>query len=79
MLRYLNMFILIGIALIGVSAAGFYTHNRFLMEPGQPPSPYASLIYLGAGILMLVNGVVSIRHSTPAGSQPARPAKNTTA
>ncbi len=63
MLRYLNMFVLIGIALVGISLAGFATHNRLLTEPGQPPSPYASWIYLGAGMLMLVNGIVSIRQS----------------
>jgi hypothetical protein len=62
MLRYLNMFVLIGLALVGISIAGFVTHNRFLMEPGQPVNAWASLIYLGAGILMLVNGYVSIQH-----------------
>lgn len=60
-MRYLNMFMLIGIALIGVSFAGFATQNRFLTEPGQAPSPYAAWIYLGAGVLMLVNGFISIR------------------
>lgn len=61
MLRYLNMFILIGAALIGISIAGFATGNRFLAEAGQTPSPFASLIYLGAGVLMIVNGIVSVR------------------
>lgn len=63
MLRYLNMFVLIGIALVCVSLAGFATNNRFLIEPGQGMNPNASLIYLGAGILMLVNGVVTIRNT----------------
>jgi len=74
MLRYLNMFVLIGIALIGISIAGFATHNHFLMEPGQPPNPWASLIYLGAGILMLINGYVSIQTAPPPRptSEPAR-------
>lgn len=71
MLRYLNMFVLIGISLIGISIAGFATGNRFLLEPGQTQNPYASLIYLGAGILMLLNGIVSIRNAPP--PQPARP------
>ncbi|HZT42333.1 MAG TPA: hypothetical protein VFA07_09085 [Chthonomonadaceae bacterium] len=73
MLRYLNMFVLIGIALVGISIAGFATGNRFLMEPGQTENPHAALIYLGAGILMLINGVVSILHAPP---QPAKPDKN---
>ena len=72
MLRYLNMFMLIGIALVGISIAGFATGNRFLMEPGQTENPHAAFIYLVAGILMLINGVVSILHAPP---QPVRPDK----
>lgn len=67
MLRYLNMFVLIGIALVGISIIGFATGNRFLIEPGQGDNPLASVTYLGAGILMIINGVVSIRNApTPA-------------
>ena len=40
MWRYLNMFVLIGVALLIISAIGFATGNRFLAEPGQPlPDP----------------------------------------
>jgi hypothetical protein len=74
MLRYLNMFVLIGIALVGISLAGFATGNHFLMEPGQSENPHAALIYLVAGVLMLINGVVSILHAPP--PQPVRPDKN---
>ena len=56
MLRYLNMFVLIGIALILISFIGFATGNKFLTEPGQTPNPNVSLVYLGAGVLMLFNG-----------------------
>ena len=76
MLRYLNMFVLIGIALIIVSICGFATANRFLTEPGQVPNPNASLIYLGAGVLMLFNGVLSILQ-TPAAPPSARPSGST--
>ena len=72
MFRYLNMFILTGIGLVGVSIIGFLTQNRFLTEPGQPTNPQASLIYLGAGVLMLINGWVSIRMMSAA---PAAKAK----
>lgn len=61
MLRYLNMFVIIGLLLIGVSLVGFATHDHFLMEPGQAANSSLSLIYLGAGVLMLINGLVSIR------------------
>ena len=70
MWRFLNMFIVIGIALIAVSIAGFATSNRFLTEPGQPTNPQGSLIYLGAGVLMLVNGVVSMKQTSVNKSSP---------
>ena len=70
MLRFLNMFNLIGLALIAVSLIGFATNNHFLTEPGQQPSPTASLTYLGAGVLMLINGMVSLR------AVPAHPPKD---
>ncbi|MCS6776229.1 MAG: hypothetical protein RMJ43_09440 [Chloroherpetonaceae bacterium] len=75
MLRYLNTFVLIGIALILISIGGFATGNRLLAEPGQTPNPSASLIYLGAGILMLFNGLLSIlqHQATP---HPARPSSS---
>lgn len=64
MWRYLNMFILIGVALIGISILGF-ANAKFLAEPGQAPSQTAPLIYLGAGVLMLINGAISIRFTPP--------------
>lgn len=70
MLRYLNMFLIIGVALVLVSLAGFATNDRFLMEPGQAPNSNLSLIYLGAAALMIINGLVSIkltRFVAPAG------------
>lgn len=71
MLRYLNMFVVIGIALIGISLAGFATGGRFLIEPGQSLDATASLIYLGAGVLMIINGVLSVKTAPP----PPPPAK----
>ncbi len=73
MLRFLNMFVLIGIALIGVSILGFATGGRFLYEPGQDQTPYTSLFYLGAGVMMLVNGYVSLKNAPPAPVAPVRP------
>jgi hypothetical protein len=83
MWRYLNMFVLIGIVLIVISLVGFATGNRFLTEPGQPINPQGSLIYLGAGVIMLVNGVVSIRQAEAMKSHPpsqsAQPSQSETA
>lgn len=59
-MRFLNGFILIGIILLFISVAGLVKGNTLLTEPGQPANPYAWLEYLGAAVLMLINGVVSI-------------------
>ena len=78
MLRYLNMFVVIGVVLVIISLAGFATGNRFLTEPGQPINPQGSLIYLGAGVIMLVNGYVSIRQAEAHKAHPpAKPPKQT--
>jgi|SRR5579871_762157 len=74
MLRYLNMFVMIGIALILVSLAGFATGGKFLQEPGQEMNPTASLIYLGAGALMLFNGYLSIRNMPTLPTKPVQAA-----
>ena len=60
-MRYLNSFILIGAVLLILSIFGFATHSAAISEPGQPLNNYASLEYLGAGVLMILNGIVSIR------------------
>ena len=79
MLRYLNMFVLIGIALILISCIGFATGNKFLTEPGQTPNQNASLVYLGAGVLMLFNGYLSIIQAPPVTARPPREGKPTDA
>ena len=59
-MRFLNGFVLIGIILFFISIAGLVKGNTVLTEPGQPVNQYAWLEYLGAALLMLVNGAVSI-------------------
>jgi cytochrome c-type biogenesis protein CcmH/NrfF len=59
-MKYLNGFILIGIILFFISIAGFVYGNTILTEPGLPVNNRASLEYLGAAILMLINGAVSV-------------------
>ncbi len=65
MLRYLNMFVTIGAALILISLAGFATGGKFLMEPGQALDPIASVVYLIAGVMMVFNGVLSANTALP--------------
>ncbi|HLK61400.1 MAG TPA: hypothetical protein VKU00_32925 [Chthonomonadaceae bacterium] len=74
MLRYLNMFVLIGIVLVIISAAGFATGGNFLHEPGQKVDATASWVYLGAGVLMLFNGFLSIRTASTPSATPSKPA-----
>ena len=79
MWRYFNMFMVIGVILVIISLAGFATGNRFLTEPGQPVNPQGSLIYLGAGVIMLINGIVSIRQADAMKAQaPSAPQKQPT-
>lgn len=63
-MRYVNMFVIIGVVLMIVSIAGFLTGNLFLREPGYEVNTSASWIYMGAGVLMIINGIVSA-HQTP--------------
>lgn len=74
MLRYLNMFVIIGVVLVIVSLIGFATGNRFLTEPGQKVDAQGSLIYLGAGVLMLINGYISIKQAEALKRHPQEPA-----
>ena len=59
-MRFLNGFVLIGIILLFISIGGVASGNRLLTEPGQQPNQYAWLEYLGAAVLMLINGAISI-------------------
>jgi len=60
-MRYLNGFVVLGIVLLLISVAGMVYGNTLLTEPGLPVNPYARWEYLAAAVLMLVNGVVSVR------------------
>ena len=62
MLRYLNIFVVIGVALIAISVVSFATGGRFLESPGRPVDTWSSLVYLFGGALMLLNGYLSMAH-----------------
>lgn len=59
-IRHLNGFIILGFMLLLISFLGMVRGNAALTEPGQPVNPYAWAEYLGASVLMLVNGGLSI-------------------
>jgi len=56
-----NGFILSSIALFGIAVAGIIKGNRWLSEPGMPINRYGWILYMGAAVVMLVNGLISIR------------------
>ncbi|HSV73829.1 MAG TPA: hypothetical protein VLH79_08730 [Chthonomonadales bacterium] len=60
-MRYLNGFVVLGVVLFLISMAGMVYGNTLLTEPGLPVNHLARWEYLAASVLMLVNGVVSIR------------------
>lgn len=61
MKRYLNTFNIVGILLIILSLFGFATSGRLLTEPGSKTEAISSWVYLATGIIMIINGVVSVR------------------
>lgn len=75
-IRYLNGFILSGVVLLLISIAGLLFGDGVLAEPGQPANPLAWFWYLLAAVIMLVNGVVSIRTAPGQTAEPAPPKKN---
>ncbi len=74
-MRFLNGFILIGVVLFAISLGGLLSGNRLLAEPGQPVNPYSWLLYLGASVLMLINGGVSIWNAQQVEKQQPKPAE----
>ncbi len=60
MKRFLNMFNVIGTLLLVIAALGFVSGGKWIAETGTKPSRETSLVYLGAALLMLANGFVSL-------------------
>lgn len=84
--HYLNGFILTGIVLLVLAAIGLAKGPAVLTEPGMPVNTNAAMIYLGASIVMFVNGWLSIRvaatahqATAPAPTPPAEPTEEPTA
>ena len=75
-MRYLNGFIIIGVALFFISIAGLVSGNRLLTEPGQAINPNSWLFYLAASILMLINGGLSIWNAQQHEKENPKPAEN---
>ena len=63
--RWWNSFNLLGIILVALGAIGAFSRGHMIFDPGRAASGYEWLIYLVAGVLMLING------SLPPSSAPA--------
>ncbi|MCX6362094.1 MAG: hypothetical protein NT029_20045 [Armatimonadetes bacterium] len=71
-LHYLNGFILSAGALLIVAAAGLIWGNQVLAEPGSPVNSRAWAEYAMAAVIMVVNGILSIKIANEAHArQPA--------
>jgi hypothetical protein len=54
--RWWNSFNLLGIILVVLGLVGALSRGHFVFDPGRAVSGYEWLIYLVAGVLMLING-----------------------
>lgn len=63
--RWWNSFNLLGVVLLALGLIGAFSRGHFVFDPGRPTTGYEWLIYVVAGVLMLING------SLPPSSVPA--------
>lgn len=57
--RWLSTFTVIGAILIVLGIAGLILGPRFVYDPGQPVTGKEAWCYLGIGILMVMNGLMT--------------------
>jgi len=69
-LPHVNSFFWIGLLLIGIAICSLVKGSSFQFDSGVPNEPHESLIYLAAGVLMIINGVV---HPAPMTSEKPKP------
>ena len=56
--RWWNSFTVLSVILIAISVIGMVAGERMVFDPGRPASGREWLLYLLAGVLMLVNGLL---------------------
>ena len=56
--RWWNSFTVLSVILIAISVIGMIAGERMVFDPGRPTSGREWLLYLLAGVLMLVNGLL---------------------
>ena len=71
-IRWWNSFNLLGIILLGIGIAGFLLQGKMVFDPGRPHRGYEWVLYLVAGVLMLVNGFLPTANA-PHSTKPRKP------
>ena len=56
--RWWNSFTVLAVILIAISVIGVIAGDRMVYDPGRPTDGKEWLLYLVAGILMLINGLL---------------------
>ncbi len=77
MQRYLNMFMIIGIGLLLLGLLGAATGGRLIAETGTKPNAQIPLVYLGTGVLMIINSYISVHNQKSVLSQSKPEGKKT--
>lgn len=62
--RWWNSFNLLAVILLAVSIQGVISGGQMVFDPGRPPTGREWMLYLVAGVLMLINGFL------PSGTHP---------
>lgn len=57
-LRWLNSFTILAVILIAIGVIGALSGGHMVFDPGREPSGREWMLYLVAGVLMLVNGLL---------------------
>ena len=72
--RWLSTFTVIGAILIVLGIVGLILGPRFVYDPGQPVTGKEAWCYLAAGVLMVMNGILTpAAEEKPSAKTPARP------
>lgn len=56
--RWWNSFTFLGVILLGIGIVGMIAGKRMVFDPGRASSGQEWLLYLVAGALMLINGLL---------------------
>ena len=71
-IRWWNSFNLLGIILLVIGIAGLILQGKMVFDPGRPHRGYEWVLYLVAGALMLINGLLPPA-TAPQSNKPRKP------